>query len=107
MRSRSFVSAALVVSGLALAVGVSLPSRAEPPKLAPFKAVQPPIQGPAVDALRMAQDPNPVYRLRGDKNFFYRGEFQIDADGAPKAYHPGVTCDASYKTHWKLPAMLD
>jgi hypothetical protein len=46
-------------------------------------------------------------RVKGEKAFIFRSRFHIDADGAPKAYHPAYTCDASYGKGWKRATKID
>jgi len=38
-----------------------------------------------------ADRPVTVFRLRGRDGFFYKGRMTVDADGAPKCYHPDDT----------------
>jgi hypothetical protein len=62
-------------------------------------------QPPTVEKIRVARDD--AFRVKGEKTFFFRGEFMIDADGAPTAYHPGYTCDKSYAKGWKHATGID
>ncbi len=85
----------LFALGLVVAAGATL-------------AVSAAAQAPAassVEKIRVARDDG--FRVKGDKAFFFRGEFMIDADGAPTAYHPGYKCDTTYAKGWKHPAGLD
>jgi hypothetical protein len=89
MKARTLL-VALLASG---SIAVVATSQAQP---------KPPV---ALEGIKLAQDDG--YRVKGETTFFYRGEFMIDADGAPTAYHPGYTCDASYKKGWKQPTKID
>lgn len=48
-----------------------------------------------------------VWGIAGEPEFFTRGRFYIDTDGAPNAYHPGYKCDAPGQKHWKVPVNVD
>ncbi len=94
MNLRPLLTLALVAS----TVTVGVASRADAP-------ARPTSSPPVVETIRLAQDE--AFRVKGEKTFFFRGEFMIDADGAPTAYHPGYTCEATYAKGWKHKAGLD
>jgi hypothetical protein len=85
------------ISGLLIAgAGVSIlalhaaPSGAQPAK---------PAAKLDVESVTLGQDN--ALRVKGEKTFFFRGEFMIDADGSPRAYHPGYTCGGTTSKGWK------
>jgi hypothetical protein len=80
-------------SGVAVIALASTPSEAQP------------AQKLDVESVRLAQDT--ALRVRGEKTFFFRGEFMIDADGAPKAYHPGFTCGGATNKGWRRATGID
>lgn len=89
----------LLPAAIALvAVGfVAATSNAQPPRA--------PVPPAGVETVRLAHDT--AFRVKGDSVFFYRGEFQIDADGSPKAYHPGFTCGGGTNKGWKHASKID
>src|SRR5688572_24693235 len=86
MTTRARILSIMVVGAGASIVALSEPSSAQPP---PAKAAF------ETESVPLARDS--AVRVKVESAFLFRGEFMIDADGAPRAYHPGYTCDASYK----------
>jgi hypothetical protein len=89
-----------ILSTLIVGVGASVVALSSTPSSAQSRPA-----APETETVKLAQDT--AIRVKGESTFLFRGEFMIDADGAPRAYHPGYTCDAGYKKGWKRPANID
>lgn len=93
---------ARILSTLLFGAGASIVALSSP------SGAQPSVPAPApleVESVRLAQDT--ALRVKGEKVFFFRGEFMIDADGAPRAYHPGFTCGGTTNKGWKRATKID